>query len=117
MSGTAGAVLARAWRRSPWPTGCFFERAMLPNLDREQSGGVVAEDVDHLDDDPVRPGLGVGMRGPSIEAIVLPCSVRLPLVVERVVGVVPVHGPVVDPLFRVRDSLLHVFRHVVERDD
>ena len=50
-----------------------------------------------------------------------PCDfagpVCLPLVVEGVVLVVPVHGPVVDPLRPVRHCLLDVGGNVIERDD
>ncbi len=48
---------------------------------------------------------------------VLAGAERLPLVVERVALVVPVHGPVVDPLRPVLDGGADLLGHIVRRDD
>ncbi len=42
-----------------------------------------------------------------------PGAVSLPLVVEGVIAIVPIYRPVVDPLAPVRDSMPHVFGHVI----
>jgi len=44
-------------------------------------------------------------------------AISLPFVVEGVAVVVPVHGPVVDPLWPFADNALHIHRYVVERND
>ena len=63
------------------------------------------------------PGSVYSMRSRESKVLRFAGPVGLPLVVEGVILVVPVHGPVVDPLRPVGDGLLDIGRHVVERDD
>ena len=62
------------------------------------------------------PGSAYSCSVDEREVLRLRGPVGLPLVVEGVVLVVPVHCPVVDPLRPVRDRLLHVRGNVIERD-
>ena len=57
------------------------------------------------------------MRCFQSERTVLARSIGLPLVVECVALVVPVHRPIVDPLRPVFHGTPRIFRHVVRRND
>src|SRR5947209_12541262 len=61
--------------------GFVFDPKLL-HLDLQALGGVVAEDVDHLDDHAVVARLGIGEGRGQGQLVVLARAVRLPLVVK-----------------------------------
>src|SRR6266567_4313704 len=80
---------------------------------RHRLGGVIAQDIDHFDNNAILPRSVVLVRSFEHDLWRLPGSVGLPLIVKGIVAVVPIHGPVVDPLAPVRDGMLHIFGHIV----
>src|SRR5215218_5261790 len=86
---------------------------MLPNLHGHALGGVVAQNVDDLYHHIVGAGRLVRAVGRELELGVLLRPIALPLVVEGVVPMVPVHRPVVYVLAPVGQRALHVLRYVL----
>lgn len=57
------------------------------------------------------------MRCFQHEIVAFACAIALPLVVECVAFVIPIHRPVVDPLAPMRDGFEYFLRHLVVRWD
>ena len=102
-----------ALRAVPLPRFAGEDMPRSRHLPSNRFRRVVAEKVDHLDDDRVVARIGVCVPDFEQERVVLARAIGLPLVVERVTLVVPIHRPIVDPLRPVLDGALCLLRHVV----
>ena len=60
--------------------------------------GIISQNIDHLHQHRVLPFLLITITGSKFNFRVLLRAVALPLIVKRIIAVVPVYGPVVDPL-------------------
>src|SRR5579875_4205570 len=64
-----------------------------PNFHFHRLRRVVSQNVDHLHDHRVSPGFWIRVLRLKLDLRVFARAVTLPLVVERVVSVVPIDGP------------------------
>src|SRR5439155_11238927 len=86
---------------------------MLLNVHGHGFCGVIPQDVDDLDHDGVESWFIVLVERPQEYLWLLFCAIGLPLVMEGVVTIVPVHGPIINPLTPMRDHITHIFGNIV----
>src|SRR5712691_11573095 len=76
-------------------------------------GSVVAKNICDFDDNGIAPRLIVFVEGSQEHFWLLLGAIGLPLVVEGILAIVPVNGPVIDPLAPMRNGTAYLIRDII----